>query len=94
MGAQLQISPTWSEASTPGPSPRTPTTAGTSGSWRRPIARWATITFHHDDAEREWAYDRESSIGRLDRGVDESAERGWTVVSMKNDWRTVFAFEE
>jgi hydroxymethylpyrimidine pyrophosphatase-like HAD family hydrolase len=51
------------------------------------------VYIHHDDAEREWAYDRESSIGRLDRGLDEAAERGWTVVSMTNDWRKIFAFE-
>jgi phosphoglycolate phosphatase-like HAD superfamily hydrolase len=46
---------------------------------------------HHDDAEREWAYDRESHIGRLDRGLDEARAKGWTVVSMKNDWKHVFA---
>jgi phosphoglycolate phosphatase-like HAD superfamily hydrolase len=45
---------------------------------------------HHDDAEREVAYDRTSSIGRLDQGLDEAKARGWTVVSMKDDWRTVF----
>ena len=49
---------------------------------------------HHDDAEREWAYDRESHIGRLDAGLDEARERGWTVVSMKNDWNRVFGFED
>ena len=49
---------------------------------------------HHDDGEREWAYDRESSIGRLDRGLDEAPKRGWVVVSMKQDWKRVFAFEE
>jgi hypothetical protein len=43
----------------------------------------------HDDAAREWAYDRESHIGRLDKGLDEAAARGWTVVSMKSDWKTV-----
>ena len=48
---------------------------------------------HHDDAAREWAYDRESHIGRLDQGLDEARARGWTVVSMKNDWKRVFAFE-
>ncbi len=51
------------------------------------------VYVHHDDAEREWAYDRESHIGRLDRGLDEAAERGWTVVSMKSDWQQVFAVE-
>lgn len=45
---------------------------------------------HHDDAEREWAYDRASHIGRLDQGLDEAATRGWTVVSMRHDWVTVF----
>ena len=48
------------------------------------------IYVHHDDAEREWAYDRESSIGRLDRGLNEAAELGWIVVSMKSDWDAVF----
>ena len=45
---------------------------------------------HHDDAVREWAYDRESHIGKLDKGLDEAKARGWTVVSMKDDWKTVF----
>ncbi len=45
---------------------------------------------HHDDAVREWAYDRNSSIGRLDQGLDQAAAHGWTVVSMKNDWKTIF----
>jgi hypothetical protein len=49
---------------------------------------------HHDDAEREWAYDRDSAIGRLERGLDEAAERGWLVVSMKRDWKRVFPWEE
>ena len=44
----------------------------------------------HTDAEREWAYDRESPIGRLDAGLDEAAAKGWTVVDMKSDWRVVF----
>jgi phosphoserine phosphatase len=47
----------------------------------------------HDDAVREWAYDRASSIGRLDRGLDEAKARGWTVVSMKDDWKRIFPFE-
>jgi len=45
---------------------------------------------HHDDAEREWAYDRKSHIGKLDRGLDEAPNRGWTVVSMKDDWKTIY----
>ena len=49
------------------------------------------VFVHHDDAEREFAYDRKSSIGRLDRGLDEAGKRGWLVVSMKNDWRAIYA---
>ena len=52
-------------------------------------AREAFI-LHHDDAEREWAYDRESHIGRLDRGLDEGPSRGWTIVSIKKDWAVVY----
>ena len=48
---------------------------------------------HHTDAEREWAYDRASSIGRLDKGLDEAKARGWTIVDMTADWKRVFAFE-
>jgi phosphoserine phosphatase len=55
-----------------------------------PGARLGVIV-HHDDAEREYAYDRKSHIGKLDRGLDEAGARGWTVVSMKDDWKTVFA---
>lgn len=49
------------------------------------------LILHHDDAEREYAYDRDSSIGRLDRALDVADEAGWVVVSMKNDWKRVFA---
>jgi hypothetical protein len=45
---------------------------------------------HHTDAEREWAYDRQSQIGKLDKGLDEARARGWTVVSTKDDWKTIF----
>jgi hypothetical protein len=45
---------------------------------------------HHTDATREVAYDRRSPIGRLDTALDQAMARGWTVVSMKDDWRTVF----
>jgi len=48
---------------------------------------------HHTDAEREWAYDRTSNIGKLDKGLDEATARGWTVVDMKKDWKRVFSFE-
>jgi phosphoglycolate phosphatase-like HAD superfamily hydrolase len=45
---------------------------------------------HHDDPDREYAYDRQDSLARLDKGLDEAAVKGWTVVSMKNDWKTIF----
>ncbi|WP_368911842.1 HAD family hydrolase [Taklimakanibacter deserti] len=48
---------------------------------------------HHTDAEREWAYDRQSHIGKLDKALDEAQSKGWTVVDMKRDWGRVFAFE-
>jgi len=48
---------------------------------------------HHTDADREWAYDRQSHVGGLDKGLDEAAARGWTVVDMKADWKAVFPFE-
>lgn len=46
---------------------------------------------HHDDAGREYAYDRADHLAKLDQGLDEAAAKGWTVASMKNDWKTVFA---
>ena len=54
--------------------------------------RFALIV-HHTDAEREWAYDRASSIGKLDKALDAAQAMGWTVVDMKNDWKRVFSFE-
>jgi hypothetical protein len=48
------------------------------------------LYLHHTDAKREWAYDRNSSIGRLDKGLDEAKTKGWTIVDMKNDWKTVY----
>jgi len=41
----------------------------------------------------EWAYDRQSNIGRLDKGLDEAKARGWVVASMKGDWKRVFPFD-
>jgi phosphoglycolate phosphatase-like HAD superfamily hydrolase len=48
------------------------------------------VIVHHTDGDREWAYDRGSAIGKLERGLDEAARRGWIVVDMKRDWRTVY----
>jgi phosphoglycolate phosphatase-like HAD superfamily hydrolase len=48
------------------------------------------LLVHHTDAEREWAYDRASAVGRLDAAWDEAIAKGWTLVSMKDDWASVF----
>ena len=48
---------------------------------------------HHTDEVREWAYDRESLVGRFDRALDEAQEQGWTLVDMKKDWKVVYPFE-
>jgi phosphoserine phosphatase len=50
------------------------------------------VLIHHTDEQREWAYDRQSPIGRLDRALDEARARGWVIVDMKRDWTRVFAF--
>ncbi len=52
------------------------------------------LLLHHTDSGREWAYDRNSHVGRLDEALKAAPERGWTVVDMQNDWRTVFPFEK
>src|SRR5262245_53573832 len=51
------------------------------------------VIVHHTDAVREWAYDRGSQIGRLERGLDEAAARRWIVVDMKQDWRVIYPEE-
>lgn len=63
-----------------------------------PMAQWSaagdgprfTMFVHHTDGEREFAYDRKSHIGTLDKALDEARKRGWTVVDMKQDWKTVY----
>jgi len=55
-------------------------------------ARFAMLV-HHTDETREWAYDRKSPVGQLDKALDEAHARGWTVADMKNDWRRIFPFE-
>jgi haloacid dehalogenase-like hydrolase len=56
-------------------------------------ARFAGIV-HHTDAEREYAYDRQSKVGKLDKALDEAAAKGWAVVDMKKDWKTIFPAEK
>ena len=48
------------------------------------------LIVHHTDADREWSYDRDSAVGRLQRGLDEGPDRGWTIVDMKRDWYRIF----
>jgi hypothetical protein len=50
------------------------------------------LYLHHTDGDREWAYDRESHIGRLDKGLDEAKEKGWTVIDMKEDWKIIYPY--
>jgi haloacid dehalogenase-like hydrolase len=45
---------------------------------------------HHTDAEREWAYDRQSHIGQLDKGLDEAVTKGWSIADMKRDWKAIY----
>jgi hypothetical protein len=45
---------------------------------------------HHDDAVREFAYDRQSHIGKLDKALDAAPKAGWHLISMKDDWKTIF----
>jgi len=52
------------------------------------------LYLHHTDADREWAYDRESSFGRLDKGLDEAKEKDWTIIDMEKDWKLVYPFEQ
>ena len=51
------------------------------------------LYLHHTDSSREWAYDRNSSVGRLDKGLDEANSNGWTIIDMKKDWKVIFPFE-
>jgi hypothetical protein len=62
------------------------------------MLQWATagpgprlaVYLHQTDAEREWAYGRNSSIGRLDKGLDEARQEGWTVADMEQDWKVIY----
>lgn len=66
------------------------------------MLRWTTdgsglrfaLLIHHTDSVREWAYDRKSAVGRLDKALDAAKAKGWTVVDMKNDWKIIHPFEK
>jgi phosphoglycolate phosphatase-like HAD superfamily hydrolase len=55
--------------------------------------RFALIV-HHTDSEREWAYDRQSHVGRLDKAFDEAKANGWTLVDMMKDWKVIYPFQQ
>ena len=55
-------------------------------------ARYMLIV-RHTDPEREWAYDRKSKIGHLDKALDEALYKGWTLVDMKKDWKVIYPFQ-
>ena len=65
------------------------------------MLRWTTagkglrlgLIVHHTDANREWAYDRDSAVGRLSRALDEAPSRGWPIVDMKRDWNRIYPFD-
>lgn len=48
------------------------------------------VLLHHTDSDREWAYDRDTHVGRLDKALEEASKRGWTVVDMRRDWEVVY----
>ncbi|MCF6311545.1 MAG: haloacid dehalogenase-like hydrolase [Verrucomicrobiales bacterium] len=52
------------------------------------------LLIHHNDDDREWAYDRDSHIGKLARGLDEAKERNWNIISMKDDWAKIYPAEK
>jgi hypothetical protein len=52
------------------------------------------LIVHHTDSEREYAYDRDSQIGKLDKALDEATAKGWIVVDVKRDWKTIFPPEQ
>lgn len=67
-----------------------------------PMMQWAAsnkhksfmLYLHHTDSVREWAYDRNSHIGKLDKGLDQAMRDGWTVIDMARDWKLIYPFEK
>ena len=51
------------------------------------------LLVRHTDEQREYAYDRESHVGKLDKALDQAKEKGWTVVDMKKEWKVIYPFE-
>ncbi len=65
------------------------------------MLRWAAsndlksfmLYVHHTDSVREWAYDRDSHIGKFDKGLDEALEKNWTIIDMEKDWKVIYPYE-
>lgn len=80
---------------------RRPVFAAGNSDGDREMLQWTTLNdgarfgllVHHTDAKREWAYDRNSMVGKLDKALDEAPRRGWVVVDMKKDWNVIYPFE-
>jgi hypothetical protein len=81
---------------------RRPILAGGNSDGDYQMLEWTTagegrrlgLIVHHTDSNREWAYDRDSSTGRLDRGLDDAATNGWLLIDMARDWSRVFPAEQ
>lgn len=66
-----------------------------------PMMKWTSsgdgkrfnLYLHHTDSAREWAYDRNSPVGRLNKGLDEAEAKGWTLIDMKKDWKIVYPYQ-
>ena len=52
------------------------------------------IIVHHTDSTREYAYDRGSPIGKLEKGLDDASKYGWVLVDMRNDWKRIYPFNQ
>lgn len=61
--------------------------------WTASNTNFLNIYVHHTDSEREWAYDRDSHIGKLDIGLDLANAENWTIADMKEDWKVIYPFE-
>lgn len=80
---------------------RRPTAAFGNSDGDLPMLQWTAagegnrlmLLVHHTDNQREWAYDRESPVGCLDKALDEAKDKNWTVIDMKKDWKRIFPFE-
>lgn len=90
-GQANQLASTNTLAVVPSPHSATPTATCKCCNGPQPDpARASCLYVHHTDEKREWAYDRTSHIGKLDKGLDEAKARGWTVVDMKNEWKVIY----